>query len=222
VTRYASSDIGNISAVPGCDQVHSRPVDPATGCPVDIWGLDCPVHEAWLRGDHKPKVLKYITDPKTGAVINQQRVPDSDPRWGATPDTIPLTPDETRTQHVKLEKGENQLRALEAMLHLKTGGIDITSRPEVLYYLQQSGLPQDMLQGKTVCPSGHDNPAGNAFCGTCGSSMSHAKAIEPAEEEPPADDLSQLHPQTLKKLCRQRGLPDSGSKDALIGRLQAA
>ena len=35
-------------------------------------------------------------------------------------------------------------------------------------------------------------------------------------------DLGRLHPQTLRKRCRDAGLPDKGSKDALIGRLQAA
>ena len=35
-------------------------------------------------------------------------------------------------------------------------------------------------------------------------------------------DLERLHPQTLQKMCRERELPDKGSKDDLIGRLQAA
>ena len=35
-------------------------------------------------------------------------------------------------------------------------------------------------------------------------------------------DLGRLHPQTLRKMCREKGLPDRGSKDVLVGRLQAA
>ena len=35
-------------------------------------------------------------------------------------------------------------------------------------------------------------------------------------------DLGRLHVQSLRKMCRDAGLPDKGSKDDLIGRLQAA
>ena len=45
-----------------------------------------------------------------------------------------------------------------------------------------------------------------------------------AEDEPAVVDLGRLHPQTLRKMCREHKppLPDKGSKDQLIGRLQAA
>ena len=43
-----------------------------------------------------------------------------------------------------------------------------------------------------------------------------------APPEPPEIDLGRLHPQTLAKMCREKHLPDKGSKDVLIGRLQAA
>ena len=216
MTIYSRSDRTTVGAVPGCDLGHVLDVNPATGSR----SLTCPAHEAYYRGDGKPKILKYITDPKTGQVIRQERIAQVEPGWSTTPDTVPLTPDEERTRGLKLEKGENQLRALEALLALKSGGIDLSSRPEVLFYLQQSGLPQDILQGKTVCVNGHDSPAGAKFCADCGASMSARAAVESAPEEPSVD-LTRLHPQTLKKMCRERKLPDTGSKDELISRLAA-
>ena len=53
-------------------------------------------------------------------------------------------------------------------------------------------------------------------------SMAARGAIAPPEDEPAAVDLERLHLQTLRKMCRDTGLPDKGSKDTLIGRLQAA
>jgi hypothetical protein len=43
-----------------------------------------------------------------------------------------------------------------------------------------------------------------------------------ASSDEPVVDLSRLHVATLRKRCRDAGLPDRGSKDALIGRLEAA
>jgi hypothetical protein len=43
-----------------------------------------------------------------------------------------------------------------------------------------------------------------------------------SEDAGAAVDLSRLHPQTLRKMCREAKLPDKGSKDQLIQRLQAA
>ena len=200
MTLYPRRDYQAIGPVPGCDTEHKRPVD-RSGRPVHPWGIDCPAHQAYYSGAAKPKILKYITDPKTGAVVNQQRVPDAHPGFSTSPDTIPMTPDEERSRERKLEMGENQLRALEALLTLKGGGIDLTSRPEVMFFLQESGLSAEMLQGKVVCPSGHDNPAGNAFCGTCAAPMHGQKAI--ASE--PAANLSELHVATLRKTVPRPG-----------------
>ena len=49
--------------------------------------------------------------------------------WSSTPESVPLLPDEARTRHVKIEKGEQQLRALQSLIALKAGGVDIMSRP---------------------------------------------------------------------------------------------
>jgi hypothetical protein len=221
---YARGDVMSI-AIPsehgGCNQQHSRPV--IKGAPVKLWELDCPPCERYLRGERKPQKLIYETDPKTGAVLRQARVPDSDPMWSSTPDTIPLSPDQERTHHIKIERGEQQLRALESIATLAKAGIDFRNRPDVLFFLRENQLPEDILQGSVLCVNDHPNASGTKFCGECGVSMAARGAIGNSEPEPeePAVDLARLHPQTLRKMCRDRGLADRGSKDELIQRLAA-
>ena len=226
MTMWGRSDISLISipAPDGCGAQHTKEV--TRGVPAKHIRVDCEPCEAWLSGARKPRVLKYHIDSKTGQAIRQERVADAEAGWSSTIDTVPLTPDEERTRGLKLEKGENQLRALESLLALKAGGIDLTSRPEVLFYLQESGLPSDTLRalkGSIVCANGHDAEAGVKFCPECGVSMAARGAIAPPEPDEPAPvDLGRLHVQSLRKMARDRGLPDRGSKDDLIGRLQAA
>ncbi len=201
----------------GCGAAHTRPV--THGAPAKIWKLDCPPCESYLRGDHKPRILKYQTDPRTGQVVRQERIADADPMWSSTPDTVPLSPDEERTNTVRSERGRMQIEMLQALAALRSTGIDVP--PEAMWLLERE-LPQGVLRGTVVCVNGHDVPAGNGFCGSCGASMSARAAVEPTPEpEEPAVDLGRLHPQTLKKLCRERKLPDTGSKDELIARLAA-
>ena len=223
---YARSDVMSVS-VPvesgGCGRPggHSRPV--INGAPAKTFKLDCPDHcEPYLRGDRKQKKLVYQIDAKTGQTVRQERVADADPMWSSTRTTVPQTPDEEKTYHLQIERGEQQLRALESIATLSKAGVDFRSRPDVLFYLREQELPENLLQGMKVCVNGHDVPSGDAFCGQCGSSMNAKAAIAPPEDEPVAVDLGRLHPQTLKKMCREAGLPSSGSKHDLIGRLQAA
>jgi hypothetical protein len=89
-------------------------------------------------------------------------------------------------------------------------------------WLLEREIPEGVLRGTVLCAEGHDNAAGVKFCGECGMSMSAKAAIAPPDNEPAVVDLDRIHPQTLKKMCRAKGLPDKGSKDDLIGRLQAA
>ena len=214
---YARSDVMSV-AVPvesgGCGQSHSRPV--IKGAPVKVWGLDCPPCEAYLRGDRKPRILKYQTDPKTGQVQRQERIADADPMWSSTPDTVPLTPDEERTNTVRSERGRMQIEMLQALAALRSTGIDVP--PEAMWLLERE-LPKGVLEGTVVCLNGHDVPGGSAFCPQCGVSMAARAAVGAPE---PAVDLARLHPQTLRKMCRDASLPDKGSKDELISRLQAA
>ena len=216
MTLYARGDVQHIS-IPamngGCGHSHSRPV--RNGAPDKIFRLDCTDCEGYLKGDRKGKILKTTGNIQAGTA-KQERVADCDPFWSSTPDSVPLTPDEQQTRHVKIEKGEQQLRALESLIQLKAGGVNVLSRPDVLYYLRESGLSDEMLQGRVVCPDGHDNPAGLKFCGECGISMDAQKAIEGEITGIPLDTL---HVATLRKLCRERKLPDSGGKTEMIERL---
>jgi hypothetical protein len=143
--------------------------------------------------------------------------------WSSTPDTVPLTPDEERTNAVRSERGRMQIEMLQALAALRSTGVEVP--PEAMWLLERE-LPAGVLRGTVVCADGHDVPAGNKFCPECGISMAARGALTPGSDngdEPsePAVDLARLHPQTLKKLCRERALPDTGSKDELIARLAA-
>jgi hypothetical protein len=220
VTLYARSDVMSVS-IPatngGCNSQHSRPV--VKGVPAKVWGLTCPPCESYLRGDGKQKKLVYQIDKTTGQALRQERVPDSSDMWSSTPDTVPLTPDEERTNSVRTERGRMQIEMLQALAAIRSTGINVPA--EALYLLERE-LPDGVLRGTVVCANGHDVAAGLKFCGECGVSMAARSAIAPPEDEPAAVDLDRLHVQSLRKMCRDAGLPDKGSKDVLVGRLQAA
>ena len=221
MTLYARSDVASIT-VPvgsgGCGSTHSRPV--IKGAPAKIFKLDCPDHcEPYLRGDRRQKKLVYQIDSKTGQTVRQERVADSDPMFSSTPDTIPLTPDEDRTNTTRQERGRMQIEMIQALAAMRATGIQVP--PEAMWLLERE-IPENVLRGTVLCVNQHDNPAGLKFCGECGVSMAARGAIAPPEDEPAGVDLDRLHPQTLKKMCRDAGLPSSGSKHDLIGRLQAA
>jgi hypothetical protein len=204
----------------GCGATHSRPV--THGAPAKIFKLDCPPCEAYLRGDRKPKILRYQTDPKTGQTVRQERIADADPMWSSTPDTVPLTPDEERTNTVRSERGRMQIEMLQALAALRSTGIEVP--PEAMWLLERE-LPSGVLRGSVVCANAHDVPAGSAFCPQCGVSMAARGVLAGGDAEPEAPaavDLGRLHVATLRKRCRDAGLPDKGSKDVLIRRLEAA
>ncbi len=220
---YSRSDVCAIS-IPvqagGCGAGHSRPV--TRGVPAKIFKLDCPPCEAYLRGDRKPKILKYHVNPQTGQAVRQERIADSDPMWSSTPDSIPLTPDEERTNKTRTERGRMQIEMLQALAAIRATGINV---PAEALYLLESELPEGVLKGTVVCAQGHDNAAGVKFCSECGTPMNVRGAIGSGAEDPPGEpeiDLGRLHPQTLRKMCRDAGQSDKGSKEQLIGRLQAA
>jgi hypothetical protein len=185
--------------------------------PAKVFRIDCAPCEAHLKGDRKPQKLVYETDPKTGKVMRQARVPDADPMYSSTPDAVPLTPDETRTNEVRSERGRIQIEMLQALAALRATGVEVP--PEAMWLLERE-LPAGVLRGTMLCANGHDNVAGIKFCGECGIGMNVKAAIGGGDTEP-ALDLARLHVQSLRKLCRDRDLPDKGSKDDLIARLAA-
>ena len=183
-----------------------------------------------LKGDRKQKILRYHVNPQTGQAVRQERIPDSDDRWSSTPDTIPLTPDEERTNKTRSERGSMQIQMLQALAAIRATGVQV---PAEAMWLLEREIPAGVLQGTVLCANNHDVPAGLKFCGECGISMAARGAIGPGDDEDSSDededdeaaaavDLARLHPQTLKKMCRAAGKSDKGSKDDLIGRLQAA
>ena len=137
--------------------------------------------------------------------------------WSSTPDSVPLTPDEDRTNTTRSERGRMQIEMIQALAAMRSTGIQVP--PEALWLLERE-IPEGVLKGTVVCAEGHDNAAGVKFCAECGMSMAARGAMPPRQE--PEVDLGRLQPQTLRKMCRERDLPDKGSKDVLIGRLQAA
>ena len=194
---------------------HSRPV--IKGAPAKVFKLECPACESALKGDRRPKKLQYHIDAKTGQSVRQERIADGDPAWSSSPDTTPLTPDEDRTNTTRQERGRMQIEMIQALAAMRSTGIQVP--PEALWLLERE-IPEGVLKGTVLCASGHDNVAGAKFCAECGTSIAARGAIPPPEDA--VVDLGRLHPQTLAKMCRERDLPDKGSKDVLIGRLQAA
>jgi hypothetical protein len=221
---FARSDLMSVS-IPvtsgGCGSSHSRPV--RNGKPEKDWELNCNDCESYLKGARKPRILKTTPgDPKLGIPAKQERVADCDPHWSSTPDSVPMTPDEAQHKHLKIERGEQQLRALESLATLAKAGINYRDRPDVLYFLREQHLPEDMLQGSVLCSNGHDNAPGAKFCSECAVSMNGQKEIESVPEPVTEIPLDMLHIATLRKKCRESGLPDKGKKEEMITRLQAA
>ena len=219
MTMYARSDVCSIVIpVPdGCGAQHTRKV--TRGAPEKIFSITCEPCEAYLRGDRKQKILRYHIDPATKQAIRQERVADADDRWSTTIDTIPLTPDEERTNTTRTERGRMQIEMIQALAAMRASGIQVP--PEAMWLLERE-IPEGVLRGTVVCVNGHDNAAGAKFCSECAVSMGTRGAIAPPDDEPAVVDLGRLHPQTLKKMCREAGKSDKGSKEQLVGRLQSA
>jgi hypothetical protein len=188
------------------------------GAPDKEFRLDCPACEGYLKGDRKQRILKTTPgDPKAGIPAKQERVADADPLWSSAPDSVPLTPDEAAVNHVRAERGTQQIQMLQALAAIRATGVNI---PVEAMWLLEKELPTGILHGTMLCVNGHDNAAGAKFCAECGSPMSARAQVEaPPEAVIPLD---RLHVQTLRKICREKDLPDKGTKDELIMRLEAA
>lgn len=212
---YARSDVMHISIGGGCGTSHSRPV--LNGAPAKEWGLDCPDCEAYLKGSRKPKILKTTPgDPKNNIPSKQERVADCDPHWSSTPESVPLTPDEHRTNATRTQRGSQQIQMIQALAALKTSGVEV---PQEAMWLLERELPAGVMKGAAECPEGHENTADAKFCAECGTSM---KPQPEKEQEPqPEIDLYKLGIAALRKMCKERRISDTGGKNELIERLSA-
>ena len=135
-----------------------------------------PPCESHLHGDRKQKKLVYQTDAKTGQTVRQERVADADPMWSSTPDTVPLTPDEDRTNTTRPERGRMQIEMLQALAALRSTGIEVP--PEAMWLLERE-IPAGVLRGTVVCANGTTSPAGS------NSAASAASPWQPGAPSPP-------------------------------------
>jgi SAP domain-containing protein len=240
MTLYARSDLMSVSIPPtsgGCGDSHSRPVK--AGVPAKTWGLDCPLCESVLRGDHKAKVINVLPGDKDRGIPNRLvHVPDSDPHWSNTPEGIPPTPDEQHVNKIRAERGSEQLQQLQALAMLRGAGFEL---PEEAQWVLNRNFDPRIVRGTVVCADGHDNVAGAVFCSTCGTRMAAKGILQIGDPDGQEVDISvigenataggggairvdalplrTLHVSTLKKMCREKGLPDKGTKKELITRL---
>lgn len=209
---YARSDLMSVSIPPasgGCGATHSRPV--TRGVIAKVWKLECAPCESYLKGDGKPRVIRVTpADKDKGIPSRMKHVADCDPHWASTPEAVPKTPDEESIHAVRTEIGSQQLKMLEAFAAARAAGIEIPD--DAMWVLERNFDPR-VLKGKLLCSNGHENPSGIKFCGECGVPME-------SDAGPVAvQGLSGLHVATLRKMAREQGLPDKGSKAELVERL---
>lgn len=221
MSLYARSDLMSVSipqASGGCGKTHSRPV--SHGAPAKTWKLDCNPCEANLRGDGKAKIIKVIPgDKDQGIPSRMEHVPDSDPHWSSTPEGIPPTPDEQHINKIRAERGSAQLQQLSALAALQGAGLKI---PDEAMWLLSQNFDARIVKGTVVCANGHDNVSGAKFCAECGIDMATRGSLPPASTEEGSINplpLGTLHVSSLKKMCRDRGVSDKGTKAQLIERL---
>lgn len=218
MSLYARSDVMSVAIPPssgGCGASHTRPV--TRGVPSKIWELNCIPCAAYLSGARKAKVLKVTPgDLANGIAPKHERVADMDPHWSSSPEHVPPTPDEQRADTHFRKTAQMQIDMMNALGTAIGNGLTIP--PEMMHFLRK-GLPAETIQGiqgSVVCPNGHDSNPGVKFCSECGVSMNAQQAIEGAPEM----DLGKLHVASLKKMAREAGLSDKGSKAELITRLE--
>jgi SAP domain len=163
------------------------------GAPGKLWKLDCVMCENHLRNDDL---------------------------WSTTVSEIPETYDEKSSREDWEKRGAQDRDAIMPLLLAKLAGVDPSQLPESLTRAI-SGTSLH-IPGMMECPKGHAQPSGQDFCGKCGSPMHDAAPAGSIPPPAPAPDLASLHPQKLRKLCRERGLNDSGTRPEMIARLTEA
>ena len=200
MTVYARSDLSATTisvAHGGCGLPHHRPAP--DGNPVKLWALTCVQCEDFLRND---------------------------PLWSSTVSEIPETHDEMAEREDYEKRGANDIQTMMALALTKLTGGEV---PDTITRMIDGSKAHIPSQVKVLCPPyGHANPPGMKFCGECGTPMHDAAPALPPRPSPPtippapAPDLADLHPQKLRKMCRERNLDDSGTRPEMIARLEAA
>lgn len=208
MTVYARNDLASVTiseAHGGCGRAHTRPAP--GGIPAAVWKFsECPQCEDFLRHD---------------------------PSWSVTAAEIPETYDETKQREDFDKRGAKDKDAILTLALARLAGIGTAELPESLTRMI-SGTPAH-IPGQMECPKGHAQPAGQPFCGQCGSPMSSsvsAGAISAPQTapEPPAVDvdmpssgrLKDANKKSLQALCRVHGLDESGTNGELVTRISNA
>jgi hypothetical protein len=146
---YGRSDLMSVS-VPvtsgGCGQTHSRPV--RNGVPNRDFRLDCPACEGFLKGGGRTVLTTVPGDKENGVPQSQKRVADMDPCWGASPESVPDTPDEKQYTSRRNKLGAEQLEWVRALAAAKQAGIEI---PPMAMEMLSRRLP-GIVQGEVREP----------------------------------------------------------------------
>jgi hypothetical protein len=176
---FARADFQAISPVEGCSEEHRRRVDPRTGLPVPIWELVCPVHEAWISGEHKQKVLVYEPDGHGG--FTHHRVSPIADGWSRSVDGIPLTPDQLRAE---VSRNALTRRAEMAMLQegIQNTRLALEHRPTAKELLKARALAGRGAIQMAVCHSCRATYlVGAVYCPQCAVRVSAAPVDAPAQ-----------------------------------------
>ena len=201
MTLYARSDVDLIN-VPvgagGCGAAHQREV--THGARAKLFVLTCVGCESFARAN--------LSD-----------------LWSSSVAEIPETHDEKSEREDYEKRGANDINTMMALALTRLTGGDVPDTVARMIDGSQLHIPS---QVKVLCPAyGHANPPGMKFCGECAAPMHEAapaaEALPAGEpEDGPAPGLANLHPQKLRKLCREKGLDDSGTRPEMLARLEAA
>ena len=94
-----------------------------------------------------------------------------------------------------------QIEMIQALAAMRATGIQV---PAEAMWLLEREIPEGVLKRhRPVRQRARQRRPATKFCGECGVSMAARGAIAPPDDEPAAVDLGRLHPQTLRKMCRE-------------------
>ena len=194
MTVYSRSDVAAISI----SQAHggcgvSHSRPVVQGAPAKLWALTCVQCEDHLRND---------------------------PLWSGTVADIPEPRDAESAREDYEKRGANDIQTMMALALTRMTGGEVPDTVARMIDGSKLHLP---AQVKVLCPPhGHANPPGVKFCGECAAPMRDAAPAGALPPAPPTPDLADLHPQKLRKMCREKGLDDSGTRPEMLARLEEA
>ena len=207
---------------------HSRPV--INGAPVRPWRVECPNCEPFLR--ERLSDLFSISEADIPETPDEVKGREDFQKRGATDRDNVLAIAMAKLAGVELPQTIRQAisgasPALPAIAGKMVCEAGHDAEPGSKF-CQECGRPmrRPLL---AACPNGHQVGAEAKFCPECGSGLSPASldtpAIEPAPMQAPAGvvrvkPLKDWRLEDLRAEARNRGLDDSGTRQALLARLR--